>query len=103
MRITINNKFNDLILETFVFCCLISPTDSGIYLEEYILQERDTKKSKYRITESYYKLPNKISTLFEKDVPLTEDIKNMVLNEIIFRLEFKMLKDRKGKSKGKSI
>lgn len=99
MRIYASNKINELTLETYIFCCLITPTDSGIYLEEYTYQTRESKKALYKIDKCYYRLPHKPSSLFEKDVPITDDIKNQVLNKIIFKLEFRSLKDRKGKGR----
>jgi hypothetical protein len=103
MRVIVTNKIDDFTLETFIFTCLVNPTSYGIYLEEYIKETRDHLRSKYYIVDSYYKLQSKPSNLYEKDVPLTDKIKNKTLNAIMSRLEFKMLTDRKSKSKGRSL
>lgn len=58
-----------------------------IFLDSYAIFERQSKRHKYRQTKSYSRLNVRYCSIAEKDVPLTDEIKQEAFNEFISKIK----------------
>jgi hypothetical protein len=83
VAIEVIKEIDELNREVYKFCVLY---ETSLKLNEYALQNRETKRHKFKNKKYYDRLRDRSSTIDIDDIVLTEDIKQEAINIFISRL-----------------
>ena len=88
----IEKQINELCLERWTFIFI----DKTIYLDSYILFNKERKRSKkFNILKKYNRTMNRDNTILESDVPFTSEIKSAALRQFVDRIKVLKWNERK--------
>ena len=89
--IQIEKQIDELTLERWTFIWI----DYHIYLDEYVLLQKDSKRHKrVRELKNYSRLMTRNNTINESDVPFTTEIKAEAYDQFVSKIEVRKWGER---------